>query len=77
MTVPDDVAWSRLSPRGHEIVEQIALRAAAGFSTKDVAQMLNTAKPKLKHLELPDPVDSTWVSRRMSELRLELQDVSD
>ena len=65
------MAWLRLTPRGHELLEQIAFRAAADFEPTEIARILDTTRPELKHLELPEQVTSWWLRNRMAELRAE------
>lgn len=67
------VEWSRISPRGRDIIAQIGLRLVAGFSYEEIALELERTRPELQHLPLPEPVTKSWVSARWRELRQEAE----
>lgn len=73
------VEWSRLSPRGRELVRVIALRFAAGYSFDEIADMIEESRSEIRaDLELPrGRVTKGWVSARFRELRRELEEVTD
>ncbi|CAN5760039.1 hypothetical protein BH18ACT13_BH18ACT13_13590 [soil metagenome] len=75
MAAPATIDWSALSFASREIVGQIVLRLAAGYSAAEIAQMLTEARPKLKYHELPaGEVRKEWVSARLRELRREIME---
>lgn len=69
------VEWSRISPRGREIIAQIGLRLVAGFSYDEIAEALERERPELRHLPLPERVTKSWVSARWRELRQEAETI--
>lgn len=79
MALPEEVDWSELSPRGREIVRQVGLRLAAGFSYEEIAEILERDTPPFRHLELPlggKPISKAWVSARTRELKVEIETMS-
>jgi hypothetical protein len=73
--VPGEIDWSKLSPRGLEIVRQVVLHLAAGYDYEQVAPMLEqhreesaTRKRRLpfasKRTGLSAPSPTRWSSYR-------------
>lgn len=79
VAAPTEIEWHRLSPRGREILQQIALRLAAGYSYEEIADILDRDRPPFRHLEPPvggKPISKNWVSSRARELKRECEDMS-
>ena len=76
MAAPPEIAWERLSPRGKEIMRQVVLRLAAGYTYTEIAQILDRDRPPFKHLVPPvGRIDKSWVSTRTRELKREIEDM--
>ncbi len=79
--MPDErvVVWSRLSPRGFEILRVVALRATAGYESKEIAEAIEADRGSVREvLPLPPrPLNAHWVNQMMRELREEIELVSD
>jgi hypothetical protein len=58
-TIPREIDWSRVSPRGMAIVRLVATSASQGWTATEIAQGLATTRP--------------WVLNRLAELRSELE----
>ncbi len=58
-TVPTEIDFDRLSPRGLAILRQIAIPIVNGYSVTEIALATGTTRP--------------WVLTRLDELREELE----
>jgi DNA-binding NarL/FixJ family response regulator len=61
-TIPGDVDWSKLSPRGQAILRLIAIPHSEGWRVREIAEQLGTT--------------ASWVSIRLSEFRAEINRLS-
>lgn len=50
---PHTVEWSRISPRGLAIAQQVAMRISAGYSYDEVAAQIEADRENIRDLELP------------------------
>ena len=76
---PHEVNWRGLSPESRERLGHIGMRLSAGYTTAEVAAMVEAERDQIEHLTLPRrglPVTSHWVAKELRDLRDELLDVS-
>jgi hypothetical protein len=79
-TAPNEVNWSGLSPRGREALGHIAMRMSAGYTSDEIAAIVEAERERLQHLPLPrfgQPVSRAWIAAQLHDLRAELREVSD
>jgi DNA-binding CsgD family transcriptional regulator len=58
-TIPSAIDWTMLSPRGQAILRTVASPLSEGYSSTEIARGLGTS--------------THWVSKRLNELRAELE----
>jgi hypothetical protein len=74
---PSEIDWSALSPAARETVVHVSMREAAGFNYREIAEMLQEARPAFKHLTVAagKGLTASWVASRARELRHEIERV--
>jgi hypothetical protein len=61
VTAVRDVNWRGVSDRGARILRVIAAPLVAGYSTAEIAYLLQERRDLVVDLRPPDPVTATWV----------------
>lgn len=61
-TIPSEIDWTQVSPRGRAIARRVAIPYSMGFSVREIAKLRGTT--------------TNWVLDRLDELRSELEHLS-
>jgi len=71
LSAPTTVNWSGLSPLGREARGQIGMRLSAGYSTQEIALLIDSQRDELEWLVPPrrGPITDQWVTLRLRDLR--------
>ena len=71
------VEWSRLSPRGFEFLRVIALRASAGYESREIAEMIEADRASVQEvLPLPPkPLNAAWVNNQCERASSSAEDL--